>query len=416
MELRRVALIAYHSSPLQEPGSGDAGGMTVYVRALSQALARRRIRTDIFTRATGDEPLVTELFPGVRVVSLEAGPRTVVEKNLLAGHVDDFIATARAFSTAQRARYDIVHSHYWQSGLAARRLAPMWDAPHVHSHHTLGRVKNERRAPGEPPEPERRLRAESDVIAAADMLVASAEEEWNQLSCLYRASHDRLRMIYPGVDHRVFAPGDRAAARRALRVAADDPVMLYVGRIQPLKGLDLAVRALCELVPALERPVTFLVVGGESGTAGAEELNGLEELAVELGVGDRVRFLGPKPHAELTAYYRAADVAVVCSHTESFGLAALEAQACGTPVVATDVGGLKHIVRDGQTGYLVEGRDPADFAGRLKTVLADEELRHRMGSAAIDASNAFSWDRTAEEFVELYECLLTEDFPEACTC
>lgn len=416
MGLRRVAVVAYHSSPLEEPGSGDAGGMTVYVRALSEALARRRVWTDVFTRATSETPLVTDVFPGVRVISIEAGPRTHIDKELVGSHLAEFVAATRAFSTAHRARYDVLHSHYWQSGLAAQELRRLWGVPWVHSHHTLGRVKNARLAPGDSAEPESRLSGEASVVSSADMLIASTEEDWHQLSCLYGAPHDRIRLIYPGVDHTSFRPGNRMASREALGIRKKDAVILYAGRIQPLKGIDLALRAVEELVPALDRPVAFLVVGGASGRVGDEELARLRDLSLELGLRDNVRFLGPKPHSSLPDYYRAADVAVVCSHSESFGLAALEAHACGTPVVATRVGGVAHVVRDGETGFVIGTRDPSEIAARLKTLLADDELRSRMGEAAAARANAFSWDRTAREFLDLYECLITADFPEACTC
>jgi D-inositol-3-phosphate glycosyltransferase len=415
MSVTRVAVLSYHSSPLAEPGAGDAGGMTVYVRSVAEAMATAGVRTDIFTRATGDERAVTELSPGVRVVAVPAGPPRPLEKEDLAGHVDEFAAGIRAFAAAQRIRYEVVHSHYWQSGLAARELARGWDVPMVHSNHTLGKVKNRWLAPGDVPEPLSRLQGEAEVIAAADALIASTDAEWQQLACLYGAPHDRLKTVYPGVDHRVFSPGDRVAARRALGLR-DEAVMLYAGRVQPLKGLELAVRAAEQLVPALDRKLVFVVVGGASGGRGRDELDRLRVLSHSLGIADAVRFVGARPHAELPAFYRAADVVVVCSHNESFGLAALEAHACGTPVVGTAVGGLSHIVRDGESGFLVDSRDPAVFAARLKTVLSDADLRDSFGAAATRAARSFSWTTTAALFGDLYECLLVEQFPEVCTC
>lgn len=415
MTVTRAAVLAYHSSPLAEPGAGDAGGMTVYVRSVAEAMAAAGTHTDIFTRATGDERAITQLSPGVRVVAIPAGPPRVLDKEELAQHVGEFALGVRAFATAQRARYDVVHSHYWQSGLAARDLARAWDVPMVHSHHTLGKVKNRWLAPGDIPEPLSRLQGEAAVIAAADALIASTDDEWQQLACLYGAHHDRLKTVYPGVNHLVFNPGDREAARAELGLS-DEAVMLYVGRLQPLKGLDLAVRAAEQLVPALDRPLAFLVVGGASGARGEEELDRLRELARSLGIADSIRFVGARRHIDLPVFYRAADVVVVCSHNESFGLAALEAQACGTPVVATAVGGLAHIVRDGETGFLVDTRDPAIFAARLKTILSDPDLRVGFGQAAARSAASFSWTTTADLFVDLYECLLTEQFPEVCTC
>ena len=413
--VRSVAVVAYHSSPLGPPGDGDSGGMTVYIRELAEAFARRGVYTDVFTRADGPGPAITNLSPGVRVVAVEAGPRSKVPKEGLVEHLGDFAVGVRAFALAQRMTYDVVHSHYWQSGVAGITLARGWGVPLVHSHHTLGKVKNRYLAPGDQPEPVVRLDGEARVIGAADVLVASTDDEWKQLACLYGASHDSLKTLHPGVDHAMFSPGplDEARARLGL---GDEAVMLYVGRIQRLKGIELAIRAADELRPALDRPLTLLVAGGASGPAGGIEVARLRALVSELGLEDVVRFVGPVPHEELPTYYRAADVLVVCSHSESFGLAALEAHSCGTPVVGTPVGGLSYVVADERSGFLVDTRDPAVFAARLKTLLADDSLRERFRRAAIASAASFSWDGTAQSLHELYECLVREQSPEACTC
>ena len=413
--LSRVALISYHSSPLGEPGSGDSGGMTVYVREIAEAQARLGIRTDIFTRHDGRSPRVTELSRGVRVVSVVAGPEAAVAKGDMPLYLRDFAAGIEMFARSQGLEYDLVHSHYWQSGLAGKQLAETWGVPLVHSHHTLGRVKNHFLAPGDIPEPQSRLSGEADVISAADVLIASTDDEWEHLACLYCAPHDRLKTIHPGVDHEVFSPGDRAAARNDLGLS-DELVMLSVGRIQPLKGLQLAIRATDELRSALERKLVLLVVGGASGPAGDRELRRLHHLVRELDLEDEVRFVGPQPHAKLPVFYRAADALVVCSHSESFGLAALEAHACATPVVGTAVGGLAYVVRDGRSGFLIDTRDPSIFAARLKTLLADDALRSQFGRCAAQLSAEFSWDKTARESLELYECLARERSVELCTC
>ena len=413
--IRRLAVLAYHSSPLGPPGEGDSGGMTVYVRDLAAAFARQGIHTDVYTRADGTGRAVTSLGPGVRVISVAAGPRERLPKERLTQHVDAFVDGVRAFALAQRVRYDVVHSHYWQSGLAGVGLSRGWGVPLVHSHHTLGRVKNRFLAPGDDPESPVRLDGEAQVIDAADVLVASTDDEWRQLACLYGAHHDKLKTLHPGVDHATFTPGDRGEARAALGFV-DEAVMLYVGRIQRLKGVELAIRAADQLVPALDQPLRFVVAGGASGAAGDIEVARLRSLVDELGLGEVVRFVGPVPHADLPVYYRAADALVVCSHSESFGLTALEAHSCGTPVVGTPVGGLSHVVADERSGFLVDTRDPAVFAARLKTLLADSSLRARFGAAAIVASSSFSWDRTAAALQELYECLVREQSPEACTC
>jgi len=414
--LRRIAVVAYHSSPLHEPGSGDAGGMTVYVRALARSLAERGFRTDIFTRATAEEPHVVEISPGVRVISVGAGPRESVDKETLLDFIDDFVSGVVAFATAQRIRYDIVHSHYWQSGLAAKDLSKRWNVPLVHSHHTLGKVKNRALAPGDKPEPLIRLSGEADVIGVADVLVASTEQECEQLALLYGAPHDRVKRLHPGVDHSTFSPGDRARSRAELRLPPDHAVLLFVGRIQRLKGIDLAIRAMEQLMPALDRPADLLIVGGASGPGGDEEIGRLKDLAAALDISESLRFTGPQPHGRLVDYYRAADVLLVSSYSESFGLTALEAHACGTPVVGTAVGGLSHIVGDGSSGFLIGSRDPAEFAARLKTLLADADLQDDFSKRAYERSLSYSWDSTADAFVDLYECLLREEYPEVCTC
>ena len=414
--VRRVAVVVYHSSPLADPGAGDAGGMTIFVNGLAEALARRGLRTDIFTRRDRESPRVVTMSEGVRVISIDAGPARTVDKQEQQAYLGDFVAGVRAFATATRTRYDLVHSHYWQSGLAAKRLSIHWDVPLVHSNHTFGKVKNRFLAPGEEPEGSRRLEGEAEVIAAADVLAVSTDDELHQLACLYGASHDRLKTVYPGVDHALFKPQGRREETRAALGLTQEATLLYVGRIQPLKGLELAIRSVEELSGAIERDVVLLVAGGESGPTGAGEVMRLERLAEDLGVRDRIRFLGPQPHRSLPGLYEASDVVVVCSHNESFGLAALEAHACGVPVVGTAVGGLSHIVGDGVTGYLVEERDPSIFSARLKTLLSDADLRSRFASAALDRSRSFDWDRSAAEFLDLYECLVTVGDPEACTC
>jgi D-inositol-3-phosphate glycosyltransferase len=416
MPVRRIAVVAYHSSPLTEPGAGDAGGMTVYVRALAERLAWRGLRTDIFTRAASEVPTVCGLSPGVRVVSLEGGPRRPLPKEEQLRHVGAFSDAVRAFAMSYRIHYDLVHSHYWQSGLVAKRLARSWGIPLVHSQHTLGRVKNRHLPPGDRPEPARRLEGEDEVIRAADILVASTDDEWHQLSCLYGAPHDSMTTLHPGVDHALFAPGDQAEARAALDLPQEAAVLLFVGRIQPLKGLDLAIEALARLRGSLDRDVRLVVVGGPSGPSGDAEVERLRALAASRGVLDHIRLVGPQPHARLPLFYRGADALVMCSHSESFGLAALEAHACGTPVVATAVGGLAHIVADGTTGFLVAPRDAGVFAGWLRRLLCDEGLARSMSRAALARSASFSWEITADSFMDLYECVVREESPEVCTC
>jgi D-inositol-3-phosphate glycosyltransferase len=414
--VRRVAVVAYHCSPMAEPGAGDAGGMTVYVRALAAAMARRGVRTDVFTRATSDSGRIVEVGDGVRVIAIEAGPTRALDKNTLVPYLDDFIAGASAFATTQRIRYDIAHSHYWQSGLAALELADRWRVPLVHSHHTLGRVKNQWLAPGDAPEPAVRLQGETKVMSLADVLVASTDDEYEYLACLYGADHDRLRIVHPGVDHSRFVPGNEGPVRNELGITPETAILLSVGRIQRLKGLDLALSTLHELQGAIDRPAVLVVVGGASGRAGEAEVDRLRAIASSLGIEDHVLWLGPKPHESLPPFYRAADAVLVCSHSESFGLTALEAHACGTPVIGTAVGGLSHIVDHGRSGWLLETRDPVVFAARLKELLTAPLLSAAFSRRAIARASRFSWDAAADQLLELYVCLMRAEFPEVCTC
>jgi D-inositol-3-phosphate glycosyltransferase len=413
---RRVATIAYHSSPLIEPGAGDAGGITVYVRAVAAEHAGRGIHTDIFTRAVGPGSRITRVTPDVRVISIAAGPERSLPKEALPDYVDEFVAGVGAFAALQGTAYDVVHSHYWQSGLAGLALSERWKAPLVHSQHTLGRVKNTFLSPGDAPESARRIAGEDEVIGRADVLIGSTDEEWRQLSCLYGAPHDRLKVVYPGVDHTRFKPGSRMRARARLGLRPDSAVVLYAGRIQPLKGLDVALGAIAQVADTLEREVVFVIVGGPSGPVGDREVARLRTLARDLGIGSRVRFEGPQPHRDLPSYYRAADALVVCSRSESFGLTALEAHACGIPIVATAVGGLTHVVRNGTSGWLVAEATPGAFAAKLETLLADDAGRRSFAHAAVESARRFTWGRTAGELLELYDCLVASREPELCTC
>lgn len=414
--MRRVAVIAYHSSPLIEPGVGDAGGMTVYVREVARVMAKLGIRTDVFTRSATGALEVTDIYPAVRVIAVPAGPGSRIGKADLVAYIPEFVNGMSAFAEENHLDYELVHSHYWQSGLAGAEISERWSVPLVHSNHTLAKVKNQYLPPGDTPEPASRLDGEHSVIAGADILIASTDEEWQHLACLYGASHDRIKTIYPGVDHGLFSPGSKDEARRELGLEPDGAVLTVVGRIQPLKGLGLGLEALEQLAGALDRSVTLLIVGGASGSAGEAEERRLKSLVRSLGITSNVRFEGPQPHEHTPVYYRAADALLVCSFSESFGLSALEALASGTPVVGTDVGGLRHMVQDGESGFLSGSREPSGFAARLKTLLGDPQLQASFAQAALESSRDFTWERTGRELAELYDCLITERLPEFCTC
>jgi D-inositol-3-phosphate glycosyltransferase len=362
-------------------------------------MARRGVQSDIFTRRTDPgDPEVTELVPGVRVFAVHAGPPRPVHKELLPRLVRRF-----AEGVAPYGPYDVIHSHYWLSGVAGSYLRDAWDAPHVVSFHTLARVKDVA-SPGDPPEPLFRKRGEDRVIASADRVIAPTETERGQLIDLYEARVPNIYVAPPGVDLDRFAPGDRAAAKRHFGFS-DDPLVVFVGRLQAFKGTDIAVAALGHL-KRLVPDARLAIVGGDSPRGSRGERVRLRLAARRLGVSDRLRFMEPVPHTELPELYRAADVVVVPSASESFGLVALEASACGTPVVATAVGGLRSIVRDGDTGYLVTRRDAKSFAAALSRVLADPGCQDRLGTNAARLARRFPWARTTDGILEAYASVM----------
>ncbi|MFM7060565.1 MAG: glycosyltransferase [Actinomycetes bacterium] len=405
---RRVAVLSVHTSPLAQPGSGDGGGMNVYVRALAASLARAGVACDVLTRA--DAPglaSVVEVEPGFRVVHLEAGPTAPVSKHDLVDLVDDLTAAAR--DHLDRWRPDVLHANYWISGAVGHRLKHEMNLPLVATFHTLARVKAEA---GIDDDVEDRTRLEHEIIGCADLMLASTASEVDDLVHHYDGVRDRVAVVPPGVDHDRFNPGtpaERAATRGALGLD-DRPVLLFAGRIQPLKGADLAVRSLAALE---DRRAVLLVVGGPSGIQGEREAAALRALSAELGVADRIRWLPPQPHDAVAALYRIADVCVVPSRAESFGLVALEAAACGTPVVAAAVGGLTSIVVDGETGYLVESRAAEAYAGPIDRLLDDPVLAARIGATAEARARRFGWTMTAARLRRLLNDLVSRE-PVSC--
>jgi D-inositol-3-phosphate glycosyltransferase len=395
MSARRIAVFSMHTSPLAQPGSGDGGGMNVYVRALASALARAGVECDVYTRAEHrSQPSVVQLEPGFRVLHIDAGPRAPVPKHALHELVEPFVE-ASVRRMCEYEPVDAVHGNYWLSGAVAHRIKHLLDVPLVATFHTLARVKADA---GIDDDPEHRARVEHEVVNCADLMLASTADERAQLASLYDANRERIEVVPPGVDHVMFSPGDRIAARTRIGIDASK-VVLFAGRIQPLKGVDLAVRSLA----ALNDPaVTLVVVGGPSGRDGQHELQRVRTLAADLGVTEQIRWVRPQRHDRLADYYRAADVCIVPSHAESFGLVALEAAACATPVLAAAVGGLNSLVDHEETGYLVEGRNPADYAGPLEKLLADDELCVDMGQLAAQRSLRYSWSMTAARLRRLY--------------
>ncbi|HMH37430.1 MAG TPA: D-inositol-3-phosphate glycosyltransferase [Streptosporangiaceae bacterium] len=403
---RRIATISVHTSPLDQPGTGDAGGLNVYVVEVARQLARRGIEVEIFTRAVcRDTPPVLELAPGVLVRNLVAGPFEELDKNSLPGQICPFtFGVLRTEADFAPGRYDLVHAHYWLSGQVGAAAAERWGVPLVQSMHTLGKVKNLALASGDCAEPAVRIRGEGEVVAAADRLVANTADEARQLIELYGATPWRVETVSPGVDLSVFRPGAVDVARRRLGLAPDAIVLVFAGRIQPLKGPDVVLRAaasLLRLAPELAERLVVVFVGGPSGSeVGAP--GRLDGLAGELGVAGRVRFEPPCPHRELADWYRAATLVLVPSHSESFGLVALEAQACGTPVVAAAVGGLRTAVRDGASGVLVDGHDPEVWASVLRDLVLSPGRLAELSQGALAHASGFGWPATADRLIEVY--------------
>lgn len=420
---RRVAMLSLHTSPLEQPGAGDAGGMNVYVRQLSAHLVARGIAVEVFTRATSAaQSATTVLDDGVVVHHLEAGPFGRLRKEDLAAQLCAMSAgLLRTEAQRGEGHYDLIHSHYWLSGQVGWVAAERWGVPLVHSMHTMGKVKNASLSAWDSPEPSVRVVGEEQVVAAADELVANTAIEAAELVHHYHADPARVQIVHPGVDLVTFRPGDRTRARQQVSELAlrrgqgpaavvplldEDDVVAFVGRIQPLKGLEVLLRAvaLVNRDPA-RRPVRLLVVGGVSGS-GTRRADAIAELVDHLGLRDSVTFLPPVPADQLRAVYQAADLLAVPSFSESFGLVAIEAQACGTPVVAAAVGGLPTAVADGQSGILVDGHDPRDWASAIARLLDDEALRTALAQGARPHAEEFSWDRTTDAMLDVYAAAL----------
>jgi len=405
---RRVAMISVHTSPLDLPGTGDAGGMNVYIAEVARRLAERGTEVEVFTRATsGEQDPRVEMAPGVLVHNVVAGPFEGLPKEDLPGQLCAMTAGVLRREAARREGwYDLVHSHYWLSGQVGWLAKERWGVPLVHTMHTMGRVKNRSLAPHDRPEPALRIIGEQQVVDAADRLVANTEAERSDLVDLYGADPRLVDVVLPGVDLAAFHDEGRAEARRRLGYRSDELVVLFVGRIQPLKAPDLLVRATAELArrdPDLAARVRLVFCGGPSGS-GTEHPTALADLAAELGV--TADFHSAVDRARLRAHYVAADLVAVPSHSESFGLVAVEAQACGTPVLAANVGGLPMAVADGRSGMLVDGHAPTAWAAAMRRMLADGQLRARLAAGARPHARTLSWDGTVDGLLASYGAAL----------
>jgi D-inositol-3-phosphate glycosyltransferase len=405
----RIATLMVHTSPLDQPGIGDAGGMNIYVLESAQRMAAMGVSVDIFTRRTDSAQAdIVEISPGVRVRHFDCGHGTLTKEQLPI-HISGL---SQEFSRIMRTEnYDVIHSHYWLSGKVAMPAAKELGIPLVHTMHTMARVKNLNLAEGETPEPMIRVQGETQVVAAANALIANTDAEGASLVSLYDACPDTVHVVSPGVDLYTFTPGEsRGVARAHIGQPADALVVSFVGRIQPHKGPEVLIRATSELVkhtPLLRHRLIVNIVGGASG-ANTEEVDRLKELTTWLAIDDVVRFTPPVPREDLPQWYRAADLVIVPSYSESFGLVALEAQACGTPVVATAVGGLRTAVADGISGVLVDGHDPKAWSSVISRLLQEPQRRVLLSMGAVEHASHFGWDVTARGTLDIYDLVISD--------
>jgi D-inositol-3-phosphate glycosyltransferase len=410
-----IAMLSYHTCPLATLGGKDTGGMNVYVRDLTRQLGRMGIHVDVFTRSQDEHVphVVHELGYGNRVVHIPAGPEVPVAKQDLADYIPEFVEGVKAFAEEKKIHYDLIHSHYWMSGLAAESLSDAWNGvPIVHMFHTLGEMKNRIAQTDAERESPARIAGERRVLARADRIVVATLAEQTQLRFLYKTNTRKLVTIPPGVDTSHFYPIPSDEAKLFIGLKPDDHMVLFVGRIEPLKGVDTLIEAMsCVKIKENGRPVHLAIIGGEPD-AGPKEISAemarLQKLCDELGVDQTVVFLGMRAQATLPYYYSAAEVVVMPSHYESFGMVALEAMACGTPVIASDIGGLGFLVQDGETGFTLPDGEPDRLCEKLTLLLNDHDLRKRMGQRAVEVAQSYDWEKIAQQILAVYQRVLDE--------
>jgi D-inositol-3-phosphate glycosyltransferase len=422
--IRRVAMLSVHTCPLATLGGKETGGMNVYVRDLSRELDRRGIAVDCFTRSQnpGIPRISTKLGLNARVIHVPAGPEAPYDKNEIANHLPQFVHGVLDFARRQRVTYDVIHSHYWLSGLAARDLRRAWDTPIIHMFHTLGQMKNSVASSPQEWETEQRIEGEAEVMALADRLVAATPLERAQMVWLYGADAKKISVVPCGVDLSLFHPIPQNEAKQVLGLPLERCVILFVGRIEPLKGIDTLLRSIALIAPEMpcwQDELSVIIIGGAPG-AGIEQVNAelarLERLRAELGIEELVTFLGAKDQDTLAYYYSAAELVVMPSHYESFGMVALEAMACGTPVVASKVGGLAFNVQDGHTGFLVPDRNAEALGAKIRLLLKDRDLRRQLGQNAIRWARRYGWPVVANQITSLYDQVQPAVAPAARVC
>jgi len=414
-------MLSVHTCPLAALGGKESGGMNVYVRDLSRELGRRGLFVDVFTRSQNpDVPQVGDLGSNARVIHLKAGPEAPYDKNLVYAHTAEFTGNLKKFARKENIAYDLVHSHYWLSGLVARQLQLDWKTPVIQMFHTLGELKNQVARSKEQRETQLRVETEREIMSFADRLIAANPLEKAQMIWLYGADPAKIDVIPCGVDLKLFHPIPRDEAKAYLEMPQDHTMVLFVGRIEPLKGIDVLIEAMALLLKdkdELSDKVCLCIIGGDPD-ADADTLNReisrLQRMRETLGIANVVTFLGKRAQDTLPYHYSAAEVCVVPSHYESFGMVALEAMACGTPVIASKVGGLTFTVRDGRTGFLVPSDDPRALADQLSLLLTDGNLRRTMGQQAVQLSERYSWSIVAGQVVAAYRDLVTHTRPQIC--
>ena len=413
----RIAMLSYHTCPLATLGGKDTGGMNVYVREITRCLGEMGLHVDVFTRSQDEHVphVLHDLGYGNRVVHVPAGPEVPMPKQELAAYLPEFVRGVSDFARQKGVQYDLIHSHYWMSGLAALDLRAEWKSPVVHMFHTLGHMKNRIAQDAAERAPQARIDGESHVLRVADRIIAATPAEQAQLIWLYGADAGKVSIIPPGVDLRRFRPIDKKEAKRCVGIPCGDFNIMFAGRIEPLKGIDTLIRAMAllkERYPAVVENTCVAIIGGDPWADSPDaEMARLQALRQDLGIHDVVVFLGAKDQNVLPCYYAAAEMVVMPSHYESFGMVALEAMAMGRPVIASEVGGLAFLVQDGLTGYHVPSRDPEALAERIYTLLADEDCREAMGQAARRYAEQFDWAIIAGRLVGVYGELLGQSAP-----
>jgi D-inositol-3-phosphate glycosyltransferase len=411
----RIAMLSYHTCPLATLGGKDTGGMNVYVRDLTRELGRRGVGVDVFTRSQDEHVphVLHDLGYGNRIVHIPAGPEIPLSKETLAEYIPEFIQGIQDFSESKQLEYDLIHSHYWLSGLAGLELRQLWQVPMIQMFHTLAVMKRRVARNDEESASEMRLQAEQKLMQKSDRIVAATQAELAQLQWLYRADTKRIRVIPPGVDTTRFYPIPKDEALEFIGTPARQCMLLYVGRVEPLKGIDILFEAMALLKQEgfLDiNPLCLAIIGGDPGVSQEEmssEMERLHRLQESLGIGDLISFLGRRAQDTLQYYYSAAEIVVVPSQYESFGMVALEAMACGTPVIASETGGLAFLVKHGETGFHVPAADPHALANQINELMSDEVLRARLGKQAALYAKEFSWSIIVDQILELYASVLS---------